>query len=202
MAEVEEGVPGEPEPEPQETPAAAGGGGMRVTKSKRADTSTKHKQLNKLVLENLMRAYREKLRPLELSSGFSVMNQPLSDAEFNAPPSVMLIGQYSVGKTTFIRNLLGKGFNERIGPEPTTVRQQQPLAPTRIGNLRANSRTKYTVVLEGSVLSVGIVGSGALLTVPCCVLRRTSSRSSFTATTMWWCPATHSQCRQTSRTDP
>ena len=173
MAEVEEGVPGEPEPEPQETPAPAGGGGMKVTKSKKADTSTKHKQLNKLVLQNLMRAYREKLRPLELASAFSVMNQPLSDAEFNAPPSVLLVGQYSVGKTTFIRNLIGKGFNERIGPEPTTVRQ-----PARWNR------------------------SGASLTFPCCALGRTSSPSSFTATTMWSCPATHLPCRQTSRTDP
>lgn len=64
---------------------------------------------------------REKLRPLEAAAAFSVLNQPLSDAEFNAPPSVLLVGQYSVGKTTFIRNLIGKDFNQRIGPEPTTV---------------------------------------------------------------------------------
>jgi len=35
----------------------------------------------------------------------------------------MLIGQYSVGKTTFIRYLLGRDFpGQRIGPEPTTDR--------------------------------------------------------------------------------
>lgn len=28
--------------------------------------------------------------------------------------------QYSVGKTTFIRNVVGKDFGQRIGPEPTT----------------------------------------------------------------------------------
>ena len=33
----------------------------------------------------------------------------------------MLIGQYSVGKTTFIRYILGRDFpGQRIGPEPTT----------------------------------------------------------------------------------
>ena len=33
----------------------------------------------------------------------------------------MLIGQYSVGKTSFIRYLLGRDFpGQRIGPEPTT----------------------------------------------------------------------------------
>lgn len=118
MAEIAEGVPdatGGAEPEPEPAP-----GGMQMTKSRKADTSTKHKELNKLVLEALMRAYREKLRPLEAASAFSVLNQPLSDAEFNAPPSVLLVGQYSVGKTTFIRNLIGKDFNQRIGPEPTT----------------------------------------------------------------------------------
>jgi GTPase SAR1 family protein len=35
----------------------------------------------------------------------------------------MLIGQYSVGKTSFIRYLLGRDFpGQRIGPEPTTDR--------------------------------------------------------------------------------
>jgi GTPase SAR1 family protein len=38
-------------------------------------------------------------------------------------PMVMLVGQYSVGKTTFIRYLLGRDFpGQRIGPEPTTDR--------------------------------------------------------------------------------
>jgi EH domain-containing protein 1 len=36
---------------------------------------------------------------------------------------VLLIGQYSVGKTSFIRYLLGRDFpGQRIGPEPTTDR--------------------------------------------------------------------------------
>ncbi len=34
---------------------------------------------------------------------------------------VMLVGQYSTGKSTFIRYLLGEDFpGIRIGPEPTT----------------------------------------------------------------------------------
>jgi GTPase SAR1 family protein len=40
-----------------------------------------------------------------------------------AKPQVMLVGQYSVGKTSFIRYLLGRDFpGQRIGPEPTTDR--------------------------------------------------------------------------------
>ena len=42
---------------------------------------------------------------------------------YTAKPQVMLIGQYSVGKTSFIRYLLGRDFpGQRIGPEPTTDR--------------------------------------------------------------------------------
>jgi EH domain-containing protein 1 len=40
-----------------------------------------------------------------------------------AKPQILLIGQYSVGKTSFIRYLLGRDFpGQRIGPEPTTDR--------------------------------------------------------------------------------
>ena len=45
------------------------------------------------------------------------------DPDFDAKPMVLLVGQYSVGKTTFIRYLLERDFpGMRIGPEPTTDR--------------------------------------------------------------------------------
>jgi hypothetical protein len=47
----------------------------------------------------------------------------LSEAWFDAKPMVLLIGQYSVGKTSFINYLLGRSFaGSRIGPEMTTDR--------------------------------------------------------------------------------
>ena len=47
----------------------------------------------------------------------------LNEAEFRTPPMVLLIGPYSVGKTTFIEYLLGRNFpGQRVGPEPTTDR--------------------------------------------------------------------------------
>jgi EH domain-containing protein 1 len=47
----------------------------------------------------------------------------LTDGDFDAKPMVLLIGQYSVGKTSFIRYLLGRDFpGQHIGPEPTTDR--------------------------------------------------------------------------------
>ena len=79
---------------------------------------------SKDVLEQLKNLYAEKLRPLEQKSMYHELCEPaLSDAWFDAQPMVMLLGQYSVGKTSFIRYLLGCDFpNQHVGPEPTTDR--------------------------------------------------------------------------------
>ena len=47
----------------------------------------------------------------------------LTDGDFEGKPSVLLLGQYSTGKTTFIKHLLGTEYPGcNIGPEPTTDR--------------------------------------------------------------------------------
>jgi len=76
------------------------------------------------VIDELKRLYKLKILPLEQLYRFDIFHSPyLTDAEFDAKPQVMLLGQYSVGKTTFIRYLLGEDFpGQRIGPEPTTDR--------------------------------------------------------------------------------
>lgn len=76
------------------------------------------------VIEELKRVYKTKVLPLEQTYRFDSFVQPfMADAEFDAKPQVMLIGQYSVGKTSFIRYILGRDFpGQRIGPEPTTDR--------------------------------------------------------------------------------
>ena len=76
------------------------------------------------ILEKLKQLYAEKLRPLEKKSMYHDLREPgLSDAWFDARPTVLLLGQYSVGKTSFIRYLLGRDFpQQHIGPEPTTDR--------------------------------------------------------------------------------
>ena len=68
--------------------------------------------------------YKEKLLPLEKKYHFHKFHSPaLDDPDFDAKPMVMLVGQYSTGKTTFIRYLLEQDFpGIRIGPEPTTDR--------------------------------------------------------------------------------
>ena len=79
-------------------------------------------QINDMIITGLKRVYKEKMRPLEFKTSFDRLQELKTDAEFEAKPSVLLVGQYSVGKTTFIRNLVGQDFGERIGPEPTTDR--------------------------------------------------------------------------------
>ncbi|KAF9684267.1 hypothetical protein SADUNF_Sadunf04G0100100 [Salix dunnii] len=46
-----------------------------------------------------------------------------TNSDFDAKPMVMLLGQYSTGKTTFIKHLLKSSYpGAHIGPEPTTDR--------------------------------------------------------------------------------
>lgn len=47
----------------------------------------------------------------------------MTEGDFDAKPSVLLLGQYSTGKTTFVKHLLGRDYpGTNIGPEPTTDR--------------------------------------------------------------------------------
>ncbi|VEL38444.1 unnamed protein product, partial [Protopolystoma xenopodis] len=74
------------------------------------------------VCEGLLRIYDRKLLPVEKHYNFHSFHSPALDTgDFRAKPMIMLLGQYSTGKTTFIRYLLGEDFpGMHIGPEPTT----------------------------------------------------------------------------------
>uniref|UniRef100_A0A452TQR9 EH domain-containing protein 1 n=1 Tax=Ursus maritimus TaxID=29073 RepID=A0A452TQR9_URSMA len=74
------------------------------------------------VSEGLKKLYKTKLLPLEEHYRFHEFHSPaLEDADFDNKPMVLLVGQYSTGKTTFIRHLIEQDFpGMRIGPEPTT----------------------------------------------------------------------------------
>lgn len=76
------------------------------------------------VVEGLKNIYKNKLLPLEQHYQFHDFHSPqLEDSDFDAKPMILLVGQYSTGKTTFIKYLLEKDFpGIRIGPEPTTDR--------------------------------------------------------------------------------
>ncbi|XP_076382177.1 EH domain-containing protein 3-like [Megalopta genalis] len=76
------------------------------------------------VTEGIKKIYKSKMLPLELHYQFHDFHSPqLDDPDFDAKPMILLVGQYSTGKTTFIKYLLERDFpGIRIGPEPTTDR--------------------------------------------------------------------------------
>ncbi|XP_078034333.1 EH domain-containing protein 3-like isoform X2 [Augochlora pura] len=88
----------------------------------RADTDRQNVFEN--VTEGIKKIYKSKMLPLELHYQFHDFHSPqLDDADFDAKPMILLVGQYSTGKTTFIKYLLERDFpGIRIGPEPTTDR--------------------------------------------------------------------------------
>lgn len=88
------------------------------------DKRRKEPEVFNSVTDGLKALYRTKLLPLEEHYKFHDFHSPqLDDPDFDAKPMILLIGQYSTGKTTFIRYLLEQDFpGIRIGPEPTTDR--------------------------------------------------------------------------------
>jgi EH domain-containing protein 1 len=88
------------------------------------NTKKKDQEVLETVSDGLKKIYKQKLYPLEDFYRFHEFHSPaLDDPDFNAKPMILLVGQYSTGKTTFIRYLLEQDFpGIRIGPEPTTDR--------------------------------------------------------------------------------
>ncbi|XP_051499862.1 EH domain-containing protein 2-like [Apus apus] len=74
------------------------------------------------VIQGLKTLYKKKLLPVEEFYRFHDFHSAaLEDADFDTKPMVLVMGQYSTGKTTFIRYLLEQEIpGSRIGPEPTT----------------------------------------------------------------------------------
>ncbi|MED6219262.1 EH domain-containing protein 1, partial [Stylosanthes scabra] len=76
------------------------------------------------IIDGLKKLYIQKLRPLEATYRFNDFVSPLlTNSDFDAKPMVLLLGQYSTGKTTFIKHMLNSNYpGAHIGPEPTTDR--------------------------------------------------------------------------------
>ncbi|XP_037227830.1 EH domain-containing protein 2-like [Falco rusticolus] len=72
--------------------------------------------------QGLRTLYLRKLLPLERHYRFHQFHSPaLDEADFDTKPMVLVAGQYSTGKTTFLQYLLEQEIpGSRIGPEPTT----------------------------------------------------------------------------------
>ncbi|KAM3343252.1 EH domain-containing protein 1-like [Capsicum galapagoense] len=102
-----------------------------LTQSPRANWFSSSKSAKKIpsnyvtsIIDGLKKLYVKKLKPLEVAYHYSDFVSPLlANSDFDAKPMVMLLGQYSTGKTTFIKHLLRTSYpGAHIGPEPTTDR--------------------------------------------------------------------------------
>jgi hypothetical protein len=63
------------------------------------------------VADGLKKLYKQRMLPLEEFYKFHDFHSPpLDDPDFDAKPMILLVGQYSTGKTTFIRYLLEQDF--------------------------------------------------------------------------------------------
>ena len=88
----------------------------------RDETKKSSNEVYDNVVQGLRKIYKTKLLPLETTYQFHDFHSPaLDDPDFDAKPMILLVGQYSTGKTTFIKYVLESDFpGMRIGPEPTT----------------------------------------------------------------------------------
>ena len=118
------------------------------------ESRTKPADVFNSVVDGIKKTYKRNLLPLEEAFHFGQFHSPhLSDGDFDAKPMVLLIGQYSTGKTTFIRYLLERDFpGIRIGPEPTTDRfvavMHGPNEQSTPGNALAHDPTKQFRALQ------------------------------------------------------
>ncbi|OZC06799.1 hypothetical protein X798_06196 [Onchocerca flexuosa] len=98
-------------------------------------------QVLETVSDGLRKIYKQKLLPLEEYYKFHDFHSPaLDDPDFDAKPMILLVGQYSTGKTTFIRYLLEEDFpGIRIGPEPTTDRFIAVMWGDDVGSIPGNA---------------------------------------------------------------
>ncbi|KAL0362867.1 UNVERIFIED_CONTAM: EH domain-containing protein 1 [Sesamum calycinum] len=103
--------------QPQSSPAASWFSSSKSAKKVSLSSVTS-------IIDGLKKLYVQKLKPLEVTYRFNDFVSPsLTNSDFDAKPMVMLLGQYSTGKTTFIKHLLRTSYpGAHIGPEPTTDR--------------------------------------------------------------------------------
>ncbi|MCP9264472.1 EH domain-containing protein 1 [Dirofilaria immitis] len=113
----------------------------RRIKRREAAYERAEKQVLETVSDGLRKIYKQKLLPLEEYYKFHDFHSPaLDDPDFDAKPMILLVGQYSTGKTTFIRYLLEEDFpGIRIGPEPTTDRFIAVMWGEDVGSIPGNA---------------------------------------------------------------
>jgi GTPase SAR1 family protein len=97
---------------------------VKEARTKEAGASVRPKEppRDAQVVRELKDLYYHKLLPIEKKYFFHELHhREILDAELGSKPTVLLLGQYSTGKTSFIKQLIGAEYpGMNIGPEPTT----------------------------------------------------------------------------------
>lgn len=94
----------QPSPAPVVVAELASGGHKMFSWLGTDDRRRKDPEVFQTVSDGLKKLYKTKLLPLEEHYKFHEFHSPaLEDADFDNKPMVLLVGQYSTGKTTFIR---------------------------------------------------------------------------------------------------
>ena len=93
-----------------------------ILQTRHGATRARRPEIIESLVGGLKVIYNEKVKPVEEAYNFGQFYSPVwTDGDFDAQPTVLLLGQYSTGKTTFIKHLLGREApGMHIGPEPTT----------------------------------------------------------------------------------
>lgn len=90
------------------------------------DRRKKEPEVFQTVSEGLKKLYKTKLLPLEESYKFHEFHSPaLEDADFDNKPMVLLVGQYSTGKTSFIRYVCSHTCKENLRNKHKQMRKER-----------------------------------------------------------------------------
>ncbi|KAJ1863595.1 hypothetical protein LPJ78_003920 [Coemansia sp. RSA 989] len=89
-----------------------------------SDGLTAEERLYQETVQQLQKTYAKKIKPLEQAYSFEGFHSaPLTPQDIGSKPMILLLGQYSTGKTTFVEYLLGESYpGAHVGIEPTTDR--------------------------------------------------------------------------------
>lgn len=107
-------------------------------------------------LKQIKQIYDKVLLPLERRFAFEAFDYPnsapLNEADFFETPMLLLIGQYSTGKTSFVKFLTDSCYpGMNIGPEPTTDSFVAVMGDGCSSNLR-NAACRGQRVIPGNAL--------------------------------------------------
>jgi EH domain-containing protein 1 len=126
------------------------------------ESSNSHFRISAVVVRELKELYTTRLLAIEKKYLFNKLcgYPEILESELEAKPTVLLVGQYSTGKTSLIKNLLGMDYPEiHIGPEPTTDRFVAVVHGKETKTIKGNA---LTGVADLPFAGLSVFGAGFL----------------------------------------